>query len=259
MFFSKIIYPNRRQPFKHKYVFKKKLFSFLQPNEVRNELLKKKKQFIFYKLIFNKNKKKPNSNFYSARKLKKLFSNHNLKLLSNKQYDFFHSPLLTQHTRVSNNSSVMNAQNFSHLTREISEVTDQESFKLRGDNNSFKLSEVKIPRIRFKPGYQRLWRKARTALKESLHVKFLYQQKLSKYIVRFFRQTNYYTYSRSEMELQKTVIYSRLLPDIPTVGVFLNQCLIYLNGASVTDPKTTVLQNDIIQFIVSQWYYIAYR
>ena len=139
------------------------------------------------------------------------------------------------------------------------EVSDKENFTFRGLNNHFKLSEVKIPRIQFKPGYQRLWRRARLALKEALQVKFIYQQKLSRYIVRFFRQTNYYTFSRSEMALQKTIIYSRLLPDVPTVTIFLKQSLVYLNGRSISDPQTIVLQNDIIQFIISQWYYIAFR
>ena len=152
-----------------------------------------------------------------------------------------------------------NLSKFSYFTNEVSEVEDNDSFNFRGMNNNFKLSEVKISRIQFKPGYQRLWRRARTALKESLQVKFIYQQKLSRYIVRFFRQTNYYTFSRSEMELQKTIIYSRLLPDVPTVTVFLNQSLVYLNGKSITNPKTIVLQNDVIQFIISQWYYIAFR
>ena len=259
MFFTKMIFKTKNKPFNYKYMFKKKLFSFLYPNEVRNALLYKKKQFVFYKLIFDKNKKLNNSDFYSTRKLKKLFNYNNFQTNLNNQYDFFSNTSLLKNATLSNNRMTPKSSNFAHFTHEISEVEDHENFKLRGTNNSFKIAEVKIPRIQFKPGYQRLWRRARTALKESLQVKFLYQQKLSRYIVRFFRQTNYYTFSRSEMELQKTIIYSRLLPDIPTVSIFLTQSLVYLNGRSVTNPKTTVLQNDVIQFIVSQWYYIAFR
>ena len=253
MFFTKLLFKTKQKPYNFKFIFKKKLFSFLYPNEVRNALLHKKKQFVFYKLIFNKNKKLNRSSFYSTNKLKKVFKYHNIKLSLNKQYDFFtKNSLLSSEQRA-------NLSKFSYFTNEVSEVEDNDSFNFRGMNNNFKLSEVKISRIQFKPGYQRLWRRARTALKESLQVKFIYQQKLSRYIVRFFRQTNYYTFSRSEMELQKTIIYSRLLPDVPTVTVFLNQSLVYLNGKSITNPKTIVLQNDVIQFIISQWYYIAFR
>jgi hypothetical protein len=178
--------------------------------------------------------------------MKKVFKYHQLKISLNSQYDFFTQKSLTDTTFRTD------SQKFAYYTGEVSEVEDKQSFNFRGMNNNFKLSEVKISRIQFKPGYQRLWRRARTALKESLQVKFIYQQKLSRYIVRFFRQTNYYTFSRSEMELQKTIIYSRLLPDVPTVTTFLNQSLVYLNGKLITNAKTIVLQNDVIQFIISQ-------
>jgi phosphopantetheine adenylyltransferase len=54
------------------------------------------------------------------------------------------------------------------------------------------------------------------------------------------------------MELEKTILYSRLLPDIPTIHIFMKQSLIYLNGKIVKDSKTTTLQNDLIQFIISK-------
>ena len=256
MFFTKLIYKPKRQPYGFKYIFKKKLFSFLYPNEVRNALMVKKKQFVFYKLIFSKKKKLNYSDFYSVDKLKKLFKYHQLKLVLNKQNDLFSKSFFLGKSENVNNSHL---QSFTYFSNEVSEVTDKESFSFKGMGNNFKLSEVKIPRIRFKPGYQRLWRQARVALKESLQVKFIYQKRLSKHIVRFFRQTNYYTFSRSEMELQKIIIYSRLLPDVPTVTIFLRQALVYLNGKSITNPKLMVLQNDMIQLIISQWYYIAFR
>lgn len=78
-------------------------------------------------------------------------------------------------------------------------------------------------------------------------------------MTRFFGQTNYYTFSRSEMSLEKTIMYSRLLPDLPTIHIFLNQRLIYLNGKFASTMKASVFQNDLIQLIVSKWYYIAYR
>jgi hypothetical protein len=137
-------------------MFKKKLFSFLYPNEVRNALLYKKKQFVFYKLIFDKNKKLNNSDFYSTRKLKKLFNYNNFQTNLNNQYDFFSNTSLLKNATLSNNRMTPKSSNFAHFTHEISEVEDHENFKLRGTNNSFKIAEVKIPRIQFKPGYQRL-------------------------------------------------------------------------------------------------------
>jgi hypothetical protein len=133
-----------------KYIFKKKLFSFLYPNEVRNALMLKKKQFVFYKLIYKKYKKLNSASFYSTSKLKKLFKYHQLKLSNNKQYNFF----TTQ--SISNSTFKIPSTSFSYFENETMEVSDKENFTFRGLNNHFKLSEVKIPRIQFKPGYQRL-------------------------------------------------------------------------------------------------------
>ena len=66
------------------------------------------------------------------------------------QYDFFTPQSLM------NLSTRDNSQRFAYFENETMEVTDKKSFNFRGLNNNFKLSEVKISRIQFKPGYQRL-------------------------------------------------------------------------------------------------------
>jgi hypothetical protein len=141
MFFAKILYPTQKNPFTVKYIFKKKLYSFLYPNEVRNSLLTKKKNFIFYKLIFNKKLTNTTDGYYSTRKLKKLFNYTSLKLILSKESKIF---------------SKKNTQIFTHQTKELNEIYDHDNFNFRGTDDSFKLSEVKIPRIQFKPGYQRM-------------------------------------------------------------------------------------------------------
>jgi hypothetical protein len=90
-------------------------------------------------------------------------------------------------------------------------------------------------------------------------VKFTYQKKLTKYVVRFFRQSNYYAFSWSEMALDKVIVYSRLLPDLSTLRTFTSHKLVYLNGVSVSSPSVLTFENDLIQLLVSKWYYAAYR
>lgn len=58
IFFMKYLLVNNKSPYTYKFIFKKKLFSFLYPNQVRNTLLLKKKKFLFFKLMFNNNFKK---------------------------------------------------------------------------------------------------------------------------------------------------------------------------------------------------------
>ena len=88
MFFTKLLLKAKHKPYNFKYVIKKKLFSFLYPNEVRNALMLKKKKFVFYKLIHQKTKKLNSPSFYATTKLKKLFKHYHLMLTNFNQYDF---------------------------------------------------------------------------------------------------------------------------------------------------------------------------
>ena len=57
MFLNALTLRNQRNPFTYKYIFKKKIFSFLYPNEVRNALMNRKKKITTYKLVYNFKKK----------------------------------------------------------------------------------------------------------------------------------------------------------------------------------------------------------
>lgn len=61
------------------------------------------------------------------------------------------------------------------------------------------------------------------------------------------------------MSMGRIIMYSRLLPDLPTINIFLKQKAIYLNGKAAYDINAILVPNDTIQLIVSMWYYIAYR
>ena len=61
------------------------------------------------------------------------------------------------------------------------------------------------------------------------------------------------------MSLNRVVMYSRLLPDNPTVNSFLSKKLIYLNGRVAYDTNAILVPNDVVQLIVSMWYYVTYR
>lgn len=139
------------------------------------------------------------------------------------------------------------------------EILYDQNFSYRGVDLSFKRSEIKIPRVRFRPGYQRMWRSARNALKESMGLKFVYQQQLTKHLVRFYKNSNKYSFSRSEMTADRIIMYSRLLPDQPTINIFIDQNLVYLNGRLLYSLKTILVPNDLVQLAVSVWYYVAYR
>jgi hypothetical protein len=206
--------------------------------------MNRKKNYFFYNLIFNQKLLTQKSLFFSPVKIKQIFNETSKHTYLN-SYKWL------------NNFSITNR--VYNLNYEKSDVVNAEVFDLRGVNQLFQRSEIKIPRVRFKPGYQRIWRQSRLALKEALQVRFSYQKKLTKYVTQFFKTTHRYAFSSSEMAMNKVVVYSRLLPDFTTLAIFLKQRLVYLNGTYINSLSTPVYENDVLQLLVSKWYYTAYK
>ena len=255
MFINALTYSNQKNPFTYKFLFKKKLFSFLYPNEVRNSLMNRKKRITFYKLVYKLKHRAKNKPRYSLASFNKLLLNQYKVSLTGEANNTITESLFFRKTPTVMYSN-LKYQNYLTSRDEILYPTN---FTYRGQDTSFRWSEVKIPRVRFKPGYQRMWRRARTALKESLNLKFIYQKQLTRYLTRFYKGSNNYTFSRAEMSLNRVVMYSRLLPDNPTVNSFLSKKLIYLNGRVAHDTNAILVPNDVVQLIVSMWYYVTYR
>jgi len=143
------------------------------------------------------------------------------------------------------NSNIFNLSNF---------IYDSGKRSLHGD-----YPEVRVSRIRFKPGYQRLWRGYRRALAELINFKYVYQQQLTYYIVKFYRKLNQHNISASESLISKTLIYSKLIPDLNSFLLFFDNKMIFLNSKVLCNTKLYVYRNDYIQLEVSNWYYIFSR
>jgi hypothetical protein len=169
----------------------------------------------------------------------------------------FHNTLFHSNNFSGNPASIGN-KNLLYINSR-NDILYKDSFEGRGDDVSFRTKEVHVSRVKFKPGYQRLWRNARYALKDSLNLNFKYQYRLTRYLTRFLRQANLYTFSYSEMSIMRVLLYSRLLPDKNTCLVFFTNKLVYLNGKSVFNRDLLTSENDLIQLIVSKWYYVLYR
>lgn len=120
-------------------------------------------------------------------------------------------------------------------------------------------NEVKINRIRFKPGYQRLWRNYRLALAESINYKYIYQKQLTSYITKFYRKLNQDYLSTDENTADKIILYSKLVPDYNTFSVFLKNKLIFVNGIPLKSPDIFLYSNDFVQLEITNWYYIFFR
>lgn len=119
--------------------------------------------------------------------------------------------------------------------------------------------EVRIKRIRFKPGYSRIWRKSREAINFSLNLRLRYQHRLTVCLARLARIRRESELHFHELQLFRVVLHSKLATDLRSSFLMIQNGLIYLNGAASTNPNTFLVSGDFIQAVVSLKFYIVYR
>lgn len=123
-------------------------------------------------------------------------------------------------------------------------------------NFASEVPNINIRRVRFKPGYMSQWRQARSVLKVSMNLKFRYQYRLTRYLSRYSKFIRFRTYAVLEMQLINVILRARFLPDKETVKTFLQNNLVFLNGAACANPTLQVFVGDFIQLVVSVKFYI---
>jgi hypothetical protein len=134
-------------------------------------------------------------------------------------------------------------------------------------NNSFLNYRGTVPtrryssfkKIRFKPGYQRIWRRARSSLNFNLNLNFRYQAKLTKKITALRRLKTTFSIRQVELSLYRTLLNVRFVFDEKTSLDIINEGLIFVNGLAASNPFMQIFFNDFVQLLVSIKYYISYR
>ncbi len=212
------------------YIIKKKFYSFLRNNEFKMSILNSRKKFIINKLFYE-NK---NTNIF----------NYNLFNTSMTTYNYF------------NCNFNKNTVNFKDLIYKKSNITlnNINMFNYKEYN-----IEIRVPRIKFNPGYQRLWRQFRLALSELINFKYKYQQQITKHIMKFSRKIHQNYFSENENNVLNILSYSGLISDKSTFTLFIKNKLVYLNGLVLQNKSIYIYKNDFIQVEISNWYYIFSR
>ena len=120
-------------------------------------------------------------------------------------------------------------------------------------------ADFSIKKIKFKPGYQNIWREARTVLKSTLNLNFRYQARLTTYLLRFNKLVSAKTYLYLETRLNNIILNSKLLTDINMINTFIENGFFFINGFLCLNPFMQVLKNDFIQLVVTMNYYVIYK
>jgi len=220
-------------PFKA--VVKKLIFSFLKPNQIKRSLMLRRQKITYFRFFNRFNKRDMSTKFL----LTNYSRVHRADKFTVSSSDLSYNSRLKYHSYVKPFFSSLTSSPF------MQRFPSYEAFK----------GEVHVPRVRFKPGYQRLWRQSRRTLAESMRVRYIYQQQFTKYITRFGRKLNNYHFSRDEYTMSTIVLYSRLIPDYNTLLVLNKAGCLSVNGYSNTGLTHILFTGDVVQLSVSNWMY----
>lgn len=127
----------------------------------------------------------------------------------------------------------------------------------RGD--LFYRRDVRLRRIKFKPGYSRIWRRARTSIKVSLNINARYQHKLTRHLVRMTRLANNSQVFLKELAVRNVLLNSSFVFDNVAATTLLDNHLVYLNGLLITNPNLSLFKGDLLQLVVNLKYYILFK
>ena len=117
----------------------------------------------------------------------------------------------------------------------------------------------RIRRIRFKPGYGRLWRLGRVSIREILGIKAHYQYRLTPKLQKHHfklrsRQSTLHTFT-----LGFALMMANFAPDSWSSKELIHNCNVYLNGKVCLNDKSYLFMGDFIQLIVNLKFYLAMK
>ncbi len=117
----------------------------------------------------------------------------------------------------------------------------------------------RIGRIRFKPGYYRIWRLARASAREILGFTSRYQYSLTPKLQRHYFQARSGSQDKLSLTVEFALLTSHLIPDHWSLKELLCSHSVFLNGTSCVNPRLRLFCGDFLQLLINLKYYIALR
>lgn len=118
---------------------------------------------------------------------------------------------------------------------------------------------IRIRRIRFKPGYGRIWRAARKSIREILNIHAKYQYRLTPKLQRLYFKVRQQSLPKRYLTLEYSLMASHLSSDMWSTSEMLSNYLVFLNGVSCVNVNTQLFLGDLVQLLVSLKFYIGLR
>jgi hypothetical protein len=88
-------------------------------------------------------------------------------------------------------------------------------------------------------------------LADLLSKKYEFQHQFTKYLAKFYRKSNFYNLSYSDLKVSNVILHSKLLPDYKSVKLMYLNNMIFINGLKVSNLDTITKAGDVIQLSIS--------
>lgn len=222
-------YTNHTSPTEITPIIKRKLYSFIEPNELSQFIINRHSNQTFNVII--------NGNLPSfAKTLSTNFVNH-----------FTPKTLLLDLF----NTNLTNNQLSFFIAPDWGTLNDLIFF------NEF--DDFVIKQIKFKPGYMRIWRTARSVLANLINLHHKYQYRITRYLFKFNYLVRLPIYMFQEFQLQTILLSSQMLLSKELVVSFIKNGNIFVNGFINLNPEFQLYLSDFVQCLVHIKYYITFR
>lgn len=130
--------------------------------------------------------------------------------------------------------------------------------------NSFTLRKprrqvLKVQRVRFKPGYGRIWRRARASIREILGIPSRYQYRLTPKLQTHYIQNRQVLKPYASLGLDYLLMASHLVPDFWVMDSLLENKSVFLNGLLLQNPRIKVFISDFIQLTINLKFFLTLK
>ena len=188
--------------------------------------------------------------------LQKFLLMSQLNVYSHRSYKFLNVPVLSVQ-RYSNTKSIPLL--YRSLRANFSSTQDRLDTRYADTHLSGTFKYIHVRRLKFKPGYSRLWRESRSDIQEILEMRIKYQNRLTLRLHQLYRQQGTNLFTRSTVTVFFSLLGSQFSMDMWSTLELLKSELIYVNGKVCTNLYLHLFLHDLVQVIINIKFYFLTR
>lgn len=117
------------------------------------------------------------------------------------------------------------------------------------------VNQRRLPKVQFKPGYGRFFRRLRLDYKQTNNLTLTYQKRLTVYLQRFKNLNNMEHMRVSTLSLKLVLVFTHFAPTLALAKQIISSGHVFLNARIIFHENYQLQAGDCLQFYVSYYFY----